>query len=391
MFRMRSWRDLVNIPGVKISLRGGLRYLFGKRGQRLVRSLRVYYRLRINILIRTGEPIARLTRRSDVRLFVDGKDSFRRIERWIRRARHHIVVQMFIWRNDETGTKIAELLLEAADRGVNVDITKEAVGDFFEFRGDFIGTKGSPEHPWNRFWNHPRIHISYATNSDHAKVFAIDGYMLLLTGMNVADEYRNQWHDYLVELRGTRFVTEFLTREKPLHEAKNLQLVMNTEDKKDIRAVTMSLLEHAHESIIVEHCYLADESVTKALIDASRRGVRVTLILPGALDFYHHGNMLTVGRLLAEGKPANVRVFLYPGMSHAKALLVDHQTAFIGSANLYTESLDVMGEVNVLITSKRRVLWKLQESLRGNILRSKPITSPPSFLWISKWLAWLGL
>lgn len=391
MFRMRSWRDLVNIPGFRISIRGGLRYLFGKRGQRLVRSLRVYYRIRINILIRTGEPIARLTRRSDVRLFVDGKESFRRIERWIRRARHHIVVQMFIWRDDATGVRMAALLLEAADRGVNIDITKEAVGDFFEFHGDFIGTKNSVEHPWNRFWNHPRIHISYATNSDHAKVFVIDGYILLLTGMNVADEYRNEWHDYLVELCGTQFVTEFLTRDKPLHEAENLKLVMNTEAKKDIRAVMMSLFENARESIIAEHCYLSDEAVTKALIKASKRGVRVTLILPSAIDFYYHANMLTVGRLLAEGKSTNVRVFLYPGMSHAKALLIDHQTAFIGSANLYTESLDVMGEVNVLIKNKRRVQWKLQESLRANILRSKPMTSPPSFLWISKWLAWLGL
>ncbi len=391
MLRIRSWRDLVNLPGFRRSIRAGLRYVFGKRGQRLVRSLRLYYRLRINVVIRTGEPIARLAGKSDARLFVDGKSSFHRMERLIKRARHSIIIQMFIWRNDTTGTRIAELLLDAADRGVTIDITKEAVGDFFEFRGDFIGTKGSSEYPWNRFWNHPRIHVSYVNNSDHAKVFVIDGYILLLTGMNLADEYRYEWHDYLVELRGSRLVEQFLTRRKWHPAGGNPSIVMNSDNRNDIRTVTMMLLEKARESIVVEHCYVSDDAVMRALIDASKRGVSITLLLPGVNDFYYHTNMMSVGRLLAESDRSNLRVFLYPGMSHAKALLIDRKTIFIGSANLYTVSLDVMGEVNVLIQHKRRVLWKLQEALRTNILRSRPITSLPSFLWLSRWLAWLGL
>jgi|GEM_PF-890803 len=391
MPRIRSWRDFTNAAGFRSALRGALRYLFGERGQRLVHGLRLYYRLRLMVILRTQEPIGRLARRSDIRLWVDGKEAFRRLERLIRTAQHHIIIQMFIWKNDSTGRMMAELLLDAADRGVTIDITKEAVGDFFEFHGDFLGTKGSLEHPWRTFWNHPRIRIMHDTNNDHTKVFVIDDHTLLLTGMNIADEYRYRWHDYLVELKGASYVRQFLTRVPDPDEHGQVRLVMNTDDHKDIRAVLMNLLESAQDHVVIEHCYLSDPDVTEALIRLSKRGVRLTIIVPKYADFHFHANLVAVGRLLAEGRNTNLSILMYPEMFHAKLILVDHDTAFIGSANLFKASLDEMGEVNVLIRRKQRILWKLRETLRHDILVSRSISSPPPFLWLSRWLAWLGL
>lgn len=391
MAGFRSWTDIFNGRGFKSSLRGALRYLFGKRGQRLVYGMRMFYRLKINILIHSGKTPEAWARRRNTKLWIDGEASFKRIETLIKKAKHHIAVQMFIWKNDETGKRIAALLLAAADRGVNIDITKEAVGDFFEFYGDFISTKGAKEHPWNRFWNHPRIRISYGTHGDHAKVFAFDGRILLLTGMNLADEYRYRWHDYLVELRGAQYVREFLTQVPFAGKQQDVRLVMNIGERKEIRSTVMSLLENAKHSIAVEHCYVFDEAVVNALIAASKRGVRVTVIMPTQTDFHHHANLLTIGKLLTEAQNSTMRVFIYPRMSHAKAILVDYTTAFIGSANLYTESIDTMGEVNVLIYGKARFAIKLQDSMRSMILKSRAASTPPPFLWISRWLAWLGL
>lgn len=390
MPRIRSWRDFTNMTGLRSALRGGARYLFGKRGQRLVYGLRMYYRLRTIVLLRTGEPIGRLARRNEVRLWVDGKDVFRRLERLIRKARHHIAIQMFIWKNDETGRYMAELLLDAADRGVSVEITKEAVGDFFEFYGDFLGTKNSEQHPWKEFWNHPRIRITYATQNDHAKVFLIDGHTLLLTGMNIANEYRNRWHDYMVELRGTGYVEQFLTR---LDGSKDdpVRLVMNTESRKEIRPVLMEVLRGAKEHVVLEQCYLSDPEVIDVIVGLSKRAVNVTIVLPKWADFHYHANLASIGRLLAEGNTSHITVLIYPEMFHAKAMIVDHKTVFIGSANMFKASLDEMGEVNVLIRGRYRVLWKLREAMRRSILRSRAVSSPPPFLWISRWLAWLGL
>jgi cardiolipin synthase A/B len=391
MFRIASWRDLFYGPGIRSSLRGTVRYFLGKRGHRLVYWMRMYYRLRLMLMMQTGEPIWKIARRRDVRLWVDGKESFRRLEYLIRQAKEQVIVQTFIWKNDATGRWMAKLLLEAADRGVTVDITKEAVGDFFEFHGDFLGTKENHADPWPAFWSHPRITIHHSTNNDHAKVFIIDDHTLLLTGMNIADEYRDKWHDYLVELRGGHFVEGFLKRESKSPSSGSVQLFMNTEERKEMRSALMTLLQDAKEHIVLEHCYISDPEVIDLLIAKSKSGVRVTVMLPDWVEFHHHANMVAIGRLITYGKSANVSVHLYPGKFHAKVIMVDHATVFMGSMNLFKSSIDDMGEVNVLIRQNHRILWKLRESLRQTVFLSRPISSPPPFLWISRWLAWLGL
>jgi cardiolipin synthase A/B len=391
MFRNASWRDLFNGPGIRSAIRGTQRYFLGKRGHRLVYWMRMYYRMRLMFMLQTGEPIGKLARRRDVRLWVDGKESFRRLEYLIRQAQEQIIVQTFIWKDDATGRWMARLLLEAADRGVTVDITKEAVGDFFEFHGDFLSTKDNPSSPWPAFWSHPRIRIHHSANNDHAKVFIIDDHTLLLTGMNIADEYRVKWHDYLVELRGGRFVEAFLQRTSMGPDAGSVRLVMNTEENKEIRPVLAELLDSARDHIVIEHCYISDPEVVDMLIAKSRAGVRVTVLLPDWVEFHHHANMVAIGRLITYGKTANVSVHLYPGKFHAKVIVVDYASVFIGSMNLFKNSIDDMGEVNVLIRKNNRVFWKLREALRQTVFVSRPLNSPPPFLWVSKWLAWLGL
>ena len=298
---------------------------------------------------------------------------------------------MFIWKDDETGRSIAQVLLEAADRGVSVDITKEAVGDFFEFHGDFVGTKHSLNPIWQRFWTHPRIRVTYAAHGDHAKVYVIDDEMLLLTGMNIADEYHHKWHDYLVELRGQRFVEQYLMRRHEKAGQHDAELVMNTEEGKSIRPILMKLIEEAEESIILEHCYLSDPDVIDSLVRASKRRVHVTVILPERPDFYYYANMQSLGTLLSEAKNSHLRVHLYQGMIHGKILLVDHTKAFVGSANLMKSSLDEMGEVNVLFTGKYRAIHKLQETLRNDILQCRTLTNIPFMAWMLRWLSFIGL
>lgn len=387
----RFTKDLISRGGYANILRGGLRYLFGKRGKRLISGLRLFYGLRIAMLLRTGKTIGKLSRNNEVRVWIDGDDAFKRIERLLRRAKHNIFIQMFIWKDDETGRRMAGVVVAAARRGVNVNINKEAVGDLFELQEDFVGTKFSSEPVWKEFWTHPNIRVTYGTQNDHAKVYVIDDQILLLTGMNIANEYRHHWHDYMVELRGSSYVVQFLTQNSKYSDAHDVELVMNTSEHKDIRPVLMRLLESAQESVIIEHCYMSDSQITNQLMELSKRGVRVTIIIPSKIDFYHHANMLTIAQLITNGDSTHLRVLLYPDIFHAKIILVDKDKAFLGSANLMTNSLDEMGEVNVLLRGRLRALRTLRDSLRQDVLKSRVITSLPPFLWMSRWLAWLGL
>ncbi len=383
---------LFNRRGIRSVMRSFVRSVFGKRGQRRVYGLRLFYRLRTEVLLRTRHSWeGGINRFRSARLWVDSQ-AFSRIETLLRRARHTVIIQMFIWKDDATGRRIASILLSLADRGVQVYIFKEALGDVFEFHRDFLSTKGAHHDMWRRFWKHPHIHITYEKRYDHAKVYIIDEKVLLLTGMNIADEYNGLWHDYLVELRGTHFVDEYLAHGASRSPHTDTQLVMNTDQRRDICPAVMGLIEGARRSIVLEHCYVSDPAILDALVRKSRQGVRIVLIVPAHTDLHYYTNMQFVARLIAEGLGRNVEVFLYPRMFHGKIMLVDRERAFVGSANLMASSLDEMGEVNVLLSGgDNRVILKLRDVLRDDILQSQPLTSPPRFHWLWRWLTWLKL
>ncbi len=376
---------------IRSLLRGAHGYIFGRRGQGRVHGWKALYRLRVNVLLHSPRAIREASAFQRPRLWVDD-EAFPRIFKLLRRARHTVLIQMFIWKDDRIGRKTAEVLCEAADRGVNVEIFKEAVGDFFETDQDFLTTKSSEDPVWKRFWNHKRIRVVYEPRNDHTKVFIIDDNILLLTGMNVADEYHEEWHDYMVELKGHAFIEHYLSRGEAVTTSGAERLVMNTDTRKDIRPVMMELISAARETIVIEHCYFSDTQVVDALAQRSHEGVRVTVIVPKEPDLHYNANQQAMARLLSGGHPKRLQVFQYPRIVHGKIMLIDRSRAFIGSANLMASSLDEMGEVNVLLSGANSpAILKLRQVLRDDILQSEPLRSPPSLWWFRRWLAWLKL
>ncbi|PIP65107.1 hypothetical protein COU77_00875 [Candidatus Peregrinibacteria bacterium CG10_big_fil_rev_8_21_14_0_10_49_16] len=352
-------------------------------------ALRAVFRIRINIAFHSPDA-GWLLKKSNMQLFVDGDKAFQRIEQLLYQAQHTVMIQMFVWQDDTTGRRMASVLLDIADRGVKVIIKKDAVGDFFEYHQDFLGTQKSKESFWMRFWKHSNITVEHEKRHNHSKVYIIDGHTLLLTGMNLADEYRYLWHDYMIELQGTRFVESYLEEHASLCP-NHAQIIMNTERVKNMRSAFTKLISEAQESIVIEHVYFCDEDIVNLLAKRSAEGISVTVIIPEKPDFQHHANMHAIGQLLSQSH-GQAQVFLYPGMFHAKLLLVDKKKLFIGSGNLMKNSLDQMGETNVLLQNGHtRLLWTVRETLRHDILKSKPLTSPPQLRWMGRLLAWLRL
>ena len=381
--------SLFSLRGLKALFRSTLSQTREFEYVAYLHAQRTLFRIRLNIAIH-AQDASRLLQKRAIKIFVGGDSAFSHIEQLRYQARDTAIVQMFIWKDDTTGRRMASVLLDIANRGVKVIVRKDAVGDFFEYDHDFLGTRHSKETFWKHFWHHSHITIEHEKRNNHAKVYVIDGHTLLITGMNIADEYRYAWHDYLVELQGTHFAESFLT-ENPTLCPEDAKIIMNTATNKPMREVFMTLIQKAQESIVLEHAYFCDMDTVDLLAKRCNEGVRVTIIIPGNADFQHHGNMIAVGQLLTQtlGK---AQVFLYPGMFHGKLLLVDHKTLFIGSTNILPSSLDSMGEVNVLLRGKfTSVLRKVRETLRSNILKSTSLSSPPQFWWVGRLLAFLRL
>ena len=89
----------------------------------------------------------------------------------------------------------------------------------------------------------------------------------------------------------------------------------------------------------------------QALIDAARRGVRVTLLLQGVSD--HPMQVYATRALYPIFLDAGIRLFEYHRSHlHAKVAVIDHQWATVGSSNIDAFSLLLAREANVFVDDR---------------------------------------
>jgi len=353
-----------------------------------LRSIKSWYRVTLRSALHTPLHIPSALRSNSIRLWLDGHEYFPRIHHLLRQAKHNVVVHMYNWKEDVTGLQLAETLLEIADKGIHVEVLKETTGDIFELHQDFQSTRSSKHSVWNRFWNHPNISVHFTADENHSKVFVIDDTTLLIGSMNISDDYLRSW-DCLVELRGRKFVRSYLTQ-KPEKSA-SVRIALNTQSVKEIRSCMELFIRNATSSIVVQHSYLGDAHIRSMLAEASHRGVRVTLFIPQQADMCQNMNLEFIAKLMEESNSKNIAVRLLPGFVHGKLVVTDGQNICVGSANLFTHSLDSMGETNVVISHhNKRLHRKLRRYLWYLHLKSMPLITMPRRGIRSRLLAKIG-
>ena len=172
-------------------------------------------------------------------LLVDGAAAFDEILRCIDAAHSSILINMFIWRDDIIGNRLAHAVLRAADRGVRVTVSVDRVGmilerceengksffhrdpDVFEllkiwglrlvYPRNCSGTKekSGGSDLAEKLLAHPNIVVDRdRKKNDHSKFYIIDGRILILGGINVEDKECGMdcagrvYQDYMLKLEG---------------------------------------------------------------------------------------------------------------------------------------------------------------------------------------------
>jgi cardiolipin synthase len=138
---------------------------------------------------------------------------------------------------------------------------------------------------------------------------------------------------------------------------------------------TMFLLAmaSARRSIYITNPYFVpDDKMIETLVQAARRGVRVVLLLPGAID--HHlvrqASRSQLGRLLKDG----VEIHEYrPALLHAKTMVIDSMWATVGSTNLDRRSFELNEELN-LVVYDAQVARRLEQVFVKDLQESRRIT-----------------
>jgi cardiolipin synthase len=199
--------------------------------------------------------------------------------------------------------------------------------------------------------------------------------------MNIADEYHLQWHDYMVLFRGkkrTEVFTNKVLKQSYRPRPSPLVLAVNNSKHTEIRTAIIEIMDHAKDSIVIEHAYFSDDNVIKAVKKAAARGVRVEVILPKIPDTHLYANMATINRLLDSESGKAPRIFLYPHMSHAKVIMTDGRIVAIGSANLTPRSMLTSKEITLFVhgDATSPFITKLREQLEADIAVSEEVLQP---------------
>lgn len=321
---------------------------------------------------------------NEVCMYSDGKEFFDSLLKSLNKAKKSINIQFYIFKNDDIGTKILNILEEKAKDGVEVRLLYDSVGSRLLNRNILkklkaVGGKTGEFFPsWLKFIN---INMNFR---NHRKIVVIDNKIGFVGGFNVGDEYLGKdkkfgyWRDTHIKFKGSavkdlnlRFLADwrYATKEDiDLSEVlevsdesigepnTGMQIVSsgpNLSDRYEIKLAYLKMIQKAKRYLYIQSPYLIiDKTVSDSLKLATASGIDVKIMIPGKGDhpFVYWANLVNAGELLEYG----IKIYHYDknAFLHAKTVVIDDEICSIGTANMDTRSYELNFEVNAFIYSK---------------------------------------
>lgn len=322
-----------------------------------------------------------------IRLYNSGAEAFPALIGAIGGAKHSLEINMFIWRDDAIGNRMAEAVLAAAERGVQVRISVDRYGVVLEKAEEcmrsFFHKKQSPieriksrilamayptpgmKYPvkdsesalYLAIMAHPNITVERDTfKADHSKFYVIDEEALFLGGINIedkedgADMHGRIYGDLMVGLFGRAYIEAFRAAREGRSTDTEYAFPLNrkTHGIFTVREHYLELIRAAERELLIVMPYFSPLSdFIQGIVAAVDRGVAVTVMLPKRSNFQDDTNKKTVRRLwkLTGGR---IKIYLTPKMLHTK-LIANERTVSFGSANITKKAFAQLDELNLAL------------------------------------------
>ena len=310
-------------------------------------------------------------------LLENGDDIFPAMVRDILAAKQSVNLETYIFQPDRAGRMIADALIAASQRGVEVRLLVDAWGSkFSDMKAEFdsAGAKAEKFRPIRPFAIHK---IGRRT---HRKILVVDGRIAYTGGLGIDERWlgdarsTEEWRETQVRVEGpvvaqmqsifsedwTYTTGEILTGEEfyPAISPSGSMLAQAVKSSLgDATSLSKMLyyvaIESATRSIFIQNAYfLPDKQVREALAAASKRGVDVQIMVPGRnidLPMVRQASWRKYGELLEAG----VRIWEYePTMLHNKTMVVDGVYSTIGSINFSARSMSKNAEESLAFYDK---------------------------------------
>lgn len=327
-----------------------------------------------------------------IELLENGENFYPAVYSAIEQAQQKVILETFIWFEDEVGRELHAVLLKAARRGVNIEVLLDGYGSP-DLSDEFVNTLTSAGVVFRYYDPRPRL-FGLRTNvfrRMHRKIVVIDNTVAFVGGINYSAEHVTSYgpeakQDYAVRVEGPvvadilQFEVENLPENAPVRrwwqrrrhqtednrtpgEAQALFVWRDNDDHRDdIERHYLKMLANAKREVIIANAYFfPGYRLLHAMKNAARRGVRVKLIVQGEPDMpiVKVGAELLYNYLLKGG----VQVYEYRRRPlHGKVALMDDHWATVGSSNLDPLSLSLNLEANLIIHDR-----EFNQTLRDNL------------------------
>ncbi|MCH8528410.1 MAG: cardiolipin synthase [Kiritimatiellae bacterium] len=315
-------------------------------------------------------------------LLTTGADTFKAVFSAMREAQSYILIQFYIFRDDDIGQSLLREIRAARERGIRVYFLYDEIGcarlpgsyiQAVRDTGSRISGFRTTRGPRNRFQLNFR---------NHRKSVVVDGRVGFVGGYNVGDEYLGRspkfgpWRDTHCQILGPAvlavqlaFVSDWnwangafpaeldwTPLPAPDRDEKVLVVPSGPADEFETwKLLMLQCIRQANKRFwLVSPYFVPDSDIISALQLAALRGVEVRIMLPEKPD--HLMVWLASFTFLSQINLPNLTFHRYtPGFLHQKVLLVDRDLAVVGTANADNRSFRLNFEMSILSQSPRFV------------------------------------
>ncbi len=300
----------------------------------------------------------------------DSEPAYRALLDLIAGARCRVDLMIFGWDDDEAGRTVAAALVERARAGVRVRLMVDR-GGYVLGEGNARVGLGLPTF-LDALQAEPNIRVIEAPDPcfrfDHRKVAVVDDRVVWTGGMILTAPSLTRWHNFAFLAEGAAIVPQYAAlfadrwaelggeaapagpgpiEGPPVVPNAAVRMVRTDIGHRSLKEAVYGAVDAARHHIYIENPYVSDQILVKKLVAASRRGVdvRAVLTVRGNVPVMNKFSTLAANSLLRGG----ARVYLYPAMTHVKAMSVDGTLAYLGTGNFDELSLRNNREVSLTV------------------------------------------
>lgn len=315
-------------------------------------------------------------------------------------AERSINMECYIFKPGAIAQRFIDALSERASKGVLVTLVLDAVGSFRMHGRELAQLRGAGVRV--EFYQRVRWHsLARINNRTHRELLVIDGTVAFTGGAGIADWWSGDdpsepaWRDTMVRVEGPVVAAlqgvvvenwleccgeiltglEFFPAIEPAGDVMAFVVKSSPADRATVsRVIFQLLIEAAARDVFINTPYfLPDRALRRCLIGVATRGVRISIVVPGArMD--QRWVRLASRRSYKALLEAGVRIFEYqPAMTHCKMLIVDDDWAVVGTTNVDNRSFEHNDEVNLALCDSR-LAARLRSDHERDIVDSREIT-----------------